>query len=320
MRILGTLFCGGALLRGAAAGLAIAGPGAPAGPVETLTVNASGVGEPIVLIPGLCASAYAYRDLVPKLNESGFRTIVVEPLGVGHSSRPNRGDYSLGAQAERIASLLQTLGVRHAIVLAHSLSGSIAMRIAHRHPDLVSGIVSMEGGPAETVVTPGLRRIGRFARFIKWFGSGDGLRKRVASRMVASSGDPTWVRDGVVAGYTEGAAANFRASVDCFAAMSRSIETDSLRPYLAGIDVPVALLLGGAPHEGSVPPVEVETLRRSLRHLDVRVVPGAGHFLHEERPDVVLEAIQKMRREAAGADSLQTAMNRGEPVRSRGGE
>lgn len=75
----------------------------------------------MVLVPGLFGSAYAFRRIVPQLVAAGYLAIVVEPLGIGGSERPARADYSLTAQADRIAAVLDSLRVRGAIVVAHSV-------------------------------------------------------------------------------------------------------------------------------------------------------------------------------------------------------
>jgi alpha-beta hydrolase superfamily lysophospholipase len=111
-------------------------PVALSGP-ESLTVTVSGAGDPVVLVPGLFGSAFGYRRLIPLLTDAGYRAIVVEPLAIGTSARPEHADYSLTAQADRIAAALDQLGVRHAIVIAHSLGASMAYRMAYRRPDLV---------------------------------------------------------------------------------------------------------------------------------------------------------------------------------------
>src|SRR5207249_962108 len=105
--------------------------------------------------------------LVPLLNSAGYRTIVVEPLGIGSSGRPQRADYSLTAQAERIAGVLDSLAIRQAFVIAHSLGGAEAFRLAYRRPDLVRGLISLEGGPTEAAITPAFKRALRFAPWIK---------------------------------------------------------------------------------------------------------------------------------------------------------
>src|ERR1051325_917076 len=113
---------------------------------ESLAVATAGVGDPVVLIPGLFGSEFGFRKLVPLLNAAGYRTIVIEPLGVGSSGRPAHADYSLTAQADRIAAVLDSLGVRGALVIAHSIGGAEAVRLACRRPHLVRGPRSLPGG------------------------------------------------------------------------------------------------------------------------------------------------------------------------------
>src|SRR3989442_272760 len=116
-------------------------------PAESVAVTVTGTGDPLVLLPGLFGSAFGFRTLIPLLTDAGYRAIVVEPLGIGSSARPAHADYSLTAQADRIAAALDRLSVRRAIVVAHSLGASMAFRLAYRRPDLLAGIVSLDGGP-----------------------------------------------------------------------------------------------------------------------------------------------------------------------------
>ena len=97
----------------------------PVGTGEIVHVWSSGAGAPVVLVPGLFGSAFGYRRLVGPLEERGYRVIIVEPLGTGTSAYPKSADYSLTAQADRIASVLDTLGVRHALLVAHSVGVSM---------------------------------------------------------------------------------------------------------------------------------------------------------------------------------------------------
>src|SRR6266513_2652236 len=112
----------------------------PVAPAESLSVEITGRGDPVVLIPGLFGSAFGCRKVVPLLVGAGYRTIVIEPLGVGASGRPEKANYSLTAQADRIAAALDSLRVRNALVLAHSIGGSEAFRLAYRRPDLVRAL------------------------------------------------------------------------------------------------------------------------------------------------------------------------------------
>jgi len=265
----------------------------PVAATESLQVETSGAGPPVVLIPGLFGSEFGFRKLVPLLNSAGYRTIVVEPLGIGSSGRPQRADYSLTAQAERIAGVLDSLAIRQAFVIAHSLGGAEAFRLAYRRPDLVRGLISLEGGPTEAAITPAFKRALRFAPWIQLF-----VRKKIRTMLLASSGDSTWVTDDVVIGYTAGAAQSLDATLKAYLAMANSREPEKLWPHLAEIRCPVRLVLGGVPHEGDVGADEVRLLQRTVRAFALDSVAGAGHFLYEEQPEAVVAVLGRLQASA----------------------
>lgn len=260
---------------------------------ETLHVERSGAGEPLVLIPGLFGSAYAFRNIAPLLNASGYETFIIEPLGIGESSKPATADYSLGAQALRIAATLDTLGVRHALVLAHSVGGAEAFRLAYLRPDLVRALVSMEGGPSETAATPQLKRSMKFASWIKVLGGVRLIRWRIRKMLAASSGDASWVTEEVVEGYTAPAARDLDGTLKAFLGVAASKERDRLAPHLSELHCPVVLMVGGAPHEGDVGHAEMELLRSSIPQVAIDTVAGAGHFLYEEQPAAVMSVVRR---------------------------
>jgi len=266
----------------------------PLAPGESLAVAMAGAGRSVVLIPGLFGSEFGFRQLVPLLDAAGYRTIVIEPLGIGSSTRPPRADYSLTAQADRIAGVLDSLGERQALIVAHSMGGSEAFRLAYRRPDLVRGMISIEGGPTEAAVTPAFKRALRFAPWIKLFGGVKLVRRKIRSMLIASSGDTTWVTDDVVSGYTAGAARNLDATLKAYLAMANSREPGKLWPHLADVRCPVRLIVGGEPHDGDVNAAEIKLLQRTVGAFALDSVPGAGHFIQEEQPEAVVAAVGRL--------------------------
>lgn len=260
-------------------------------PQENVRVVTEGDGEAVVFIPGLLGSAYGYRHLTAPLVADGYRTIVIEPLGMGGSDRPRDADYSLAAQAERVRIVLDSLGVDAGVVVAHSLGSSIAMHLAAHHPDRVRAIVSIEGGVAETAMRPGLKRAMRWAPLIKAVASRETVRPILARELRASSGDGSWVNDQVLDRYMADFAADLGATLDAFSGMADAPGPEGLADRLPNIHVPVLLLLGDAVHKGAPAVEEVETLVARVPTITVERVPGAGHFVHEERPAAVLAAL-----------------------------
>lgn len=264
-------------------------------PAETVHVEAlAGTGRPVVLVPGLFGGAFTFRKVVPLLAAQGFRPIVIEPLGTGFSSRPEKADYSLAAQSHRLAIVLDSLHEGPVLMVAHSLGAAMAFRLALDRPDLVRGILSLEGGPTEEATTPGFRSATRYLPWIKLFGGMKLVRRKVRGMLLDASGDRSWVTDGVVQGYTVGEARNLDATLKVFLAMSRAREPSKLQPRLREIACPVVLIVGTAHHDGDVPPQEVSLLSSTIRAFAVDSEPGAGHYLQEERPNAVVSGLVQM--------------------------
>ena len=260
---------------------------------ESLRVTEEGRGQAVVLIPGLFGSAFGFRHVVSRLEREGYRVVVVEPLGVGGSSRPDDADYSLTAQADRIARAMEALGAERAVVVAHSVGASMALRLSYRHPHCVAAIVSLDGGPAEAAATPGFQRAMRFAPLLRLFGGMRRVRGIVRKTLVARSADPRWVTEDVVDGYMAASSRDLGATLAAYKGMARAREPEELRDHLGEVRCPVRLVLGDAPHEGGPSGAEIRLLRDRLPSFAVDVIPGVGHFAFEEDPDAVVAAVDR---------------------------
>jgi pimeloyl-ACP methyl ester carboxylesterase len=266
---------------------------------ETLRTTSIGTGRPVVLIPGIFGGAFGYRKITGALVAQGYRTIVVEPLGYGASSRPKKADYSFGAQTERVARTLDRMGIRRALLVAQSSGAAIAFRLAVQRPDLVRGLLSIDGGPAESAATPGMKKAFKFGGgLVKLAMDESKLRHDVRREIVKNSGDTTWVTDAVIRGYTAGPAADLDGSIDAFHRMAQSKESTSLADRLHQCSVPVLLLLGTVEHPAEVSDQERELLETRLRRFTTEAVRGAGQYIQEEQPTVVLAALARLNRDA----------------------
>ncbi len=260
-------------------------------PAETLSVELWGLpGEPtVVLIADFLGSAYTFRHVAATLAEAGYRVVVVEPLAVGTSSRPKKADYSLSAQSRRVAAVLDSCGITSAIVGAQGTSGAVAIRLAAARPDLVTRLVLLEGGGASRAAGPGFRRAMENSAGLQFF---PGLmRAAIRKGMIAASGDASWVTDAAVHEYTRGGTIDMAATVDAYRAIAKARDPDDIADRVAEVRVPVLLLLGGAKHSAGPPTDEVRMLVAGLVALSIDTVPGGGHHLAEERPDLVIEAL-----------------------------
>ena len=264
-------------------------------PGEILRTTTIGTGQPLVFIPGLFGAAYTYRMLTGPLAAEGYQTIVVEPLGYGWSSHPKGADYSYGAQAARVSNALDSLGIRRALFVAQSSGAAIAFRLAVRRPDLVRGLLSIDGGPAESAATAGMKKAFKFGGGLVKFALDESkLRHDVRREIVKNSGDTTWVTDAVIRGYTAGQTADMGGSIDAYQRMSKAKETDSLTDRLREVAMPVRLLVGTVSHPAEVTQDQREMLSDRLPNFRADSVLGSGQYIQEEQPRAVLDAVARL--------------------------
>jgi pimeloyl-ACP methyl ester carboxylesterase len=194
--------------------------------------------------------------------------------------------------------VMDSLALTHAVVMGHSAGTAVVLRLALARPELVKGLVLVEGGALESAAVPGVKKALRFSFLVRLFAGRGRIKKELRKGLVASSGDTTWVTDSVIERYTEGPAGDMGAVLRALKGMQRSVEPDSLAPRLPQIHVPVLLLLGGAAHEGGPSTGRIHTLERRLPQLRERIVYGSGLHLHEEQPHVLAdELLDMVRRE-----------------------
>jgi pimeloyl-ACP methyl ester carboxylesterase len=126
---------------------------------------------PVVLLPGLTANANSFDGLVGAGLAPRFRVVAVDLRGRGQSDKPETG-YSMADHASDVIWLMDSLGLRNAVVGGHSFGGMLAMYIASRFPDRVRKLVILDsaagliGPDTYEMIKPSLGRLGkRFPSF-----------------------------------------------------------------------------------------------------------------------------------------------------------
>ena len=95
-------------------------------------------GETLVLLHGFAADKDNWLRFSRHLTKD-YRVIALDLPGFGDSDLPP-GSYDVGTQAERLADILDAMGVQQAHLLGNSMGGHIAAIFAARYPDRVRSL------------------------------------------------------------------------------------------------------------------------------------------------------------------------------------
>jgi len=117
---------------------------APKGP---LSIYDAGTGEAVVLIHGLGANKASFLPTIAALAPR-FRTIAVDLPGFGESRKPVGAAYDPPFFANAMLELLDTLELKRAHVVGHSLGGRTAVELGLCHPERLISLTLMMPGMA----------------------------------------------------------------------------------------------------------------------------------------------------------------------------
>ena len=246
-----------------------------------------GAGEPVVLLHGFPTSGHLWGEVVRDL-PAGHRIIVVDLLGYGRSDRPGTARVDIRGHADRIASLLDALGINFACVVGHDIGGAVALTLGVRHAQRVSrlGLVSaaaFDAWPTREV---------RVARAML------PLTRHLPAAWIVSA-----MRADLLRGYANGTQgvhsveryvrpfsdAEGRGALVQHLLQLDARDTAALTPRLRDIVQPTAIVWGR--HDPFLP-VEVGLrLHAAIPHSTLDVVEDGHHFVPEEAPQAVARAI-----------------------------
>ena len=252
--------------------------------------------RPVVLLHGNPTWSFLWRNVIADLD--GFRCVAPDLLGLGFSERlPRIRDHTLQRHALAIVELLESLELEKAILVGQDWGGPILSAAAARVPDRVAGVVLAN----TAVILPrrprgtAFHRLARIPILSDLVFRGLGFPQNVLHRV---QGDPHSIRGEVAQAYRW----PLRRWSDRVAplALARMVPNRPEHPsmpdlyrgetWVRSFSGPITMVWGTrdpilgralSRHEKVLPKAEV---RRT----------EAGHFLQEEVPEVLAQAIREV--------------------------
>jgi len=254
-----------------------------------------GAGPPVVLVHGLGASSFSWRDTAAAL-AARHTTYTVDLIGFGRSPTSPGFPSTMAAQAEAVSAFIQAQGLAQPDLVGHSMGSGVCLRLAAEagrggwpgvgklallapvaYPPArpIPGsdprdLVALSGGlglGALADLPPGqIRMIGRL----------------LAERFLRSVCAPgATITEEQIAGYGEGLSS--AGQIQAFIDHARNIGQVAVSPEsLRGITAPTLIIWGT--EDRLIQRQQAEDLKQAIAGAELREIPSCGHIPHEEHP------------------------------------
>jgi pimeloyl-ACP methyl ester carboxylesterase len=253
-----------------------------------ISYGVHGKGKPaIVFVHGWCCDKRYWSYQVPYFANK-YRVVTIDLAGHGLSGL-NRRNWTIEAFGGDVVAVIKKLNIEKAILIGHSMGGSVIIEAARRMPDRVIGLVGIDTlhnvettYPKEQIeeFISGFQEDfkGNTREFVREMfpsGSDPYIVERIVEDM---SSAPPWVGVGSLRGY-------FRYDV-----------TETLEQ----VKVPIYCI------NSDLLETNVEANRRHAVSFDVKLMPGRGHFIMIEEPETFNQLLNEVINEL-NSKSLDTS-------------
>lgn len=251
---------------------------AASGAVETrdgqrLFVSDKGAGRPVVFIHGWTLSSAIWSLQIDALASQGLRTVAYDRRGHGQSSKPESG-YDFEALTNDLATVLERLDLKDAVLVGHSMGAGEVVHYLARHGSARIGRVMLVAPttPFALKTEDNPQGVDR-AIYDKMVGALQGNRYGYlaagAPGLLGRNADPMLIEWAM----TIALQAAPQAQIGCLRAFS---ETD-FRADLGAVKVPTLIVYGTG--DSPITPVNAQRTQAGIAGSRVETYEGAPHAL-----------------------------------------
>ncbi|MBR0692606.1 alpha/beta fold hydrolase [Bradyrhizobium lablabi] len=253
-------------------------------------------GRTVVLLHGRNFPSSYWAPVIKTLTGAGYRVVVPDQVGFGKSSKP-QGDLHFDNLARNTVMLLDHLQIASADIVAHSLGGMLAVRIARAYPDRVNHLVltapiGLEDYRLYVPPTPTEKILETEDKL-----TAEGYRKQLETNYALKL-PPDQVTPFIDARFNIKGSAEYPRWLRAFVASAQLIYREPVAHEIPLISQPTLFVMGADDHNAPGRPNAPEALRPKMgQNADLakalaakmpnaraEVIPNTGHLVFLEAP------------------------------------
>lgn len=251
----------------------------------------------VILLHGFPEFWYSWRYQLPFLAAHGYLAVAPDLRGYNDSDKPRTG-YDVATLIRDIEGLIRGLGRERAIIVGHDWGGVLAWAFAMRYPALTERLIVMNAPHPAAMMrelrTPEQLRKSwyMFAFQLPWLPEyilsrnhadeigrmlrGAAVQKEVFPREVTAKFQQAMSKPGAMT-----------AALNYYRQLFRDLPRRLQQPEssVRSISVPTLLIWGEQDIALGLP--LTEGLEQWVEHLQIRRIPDSGHWVQQEKPELV---------------------------------
>lgn len=247
-----------------------------------------GSGPLVIMIHGFPEFWYSWRHQMTALAKL-FRVVAVDLRGYNLSDSPKGVEaYKTRHLVGDVAAVVKHLGASKATIVGHDWGGMVSWACAMFHPEMVEQLIICNlPHPAclarELAHNPDQQRNSQYARDFQK----EGYHEKLSAEDLSA-----WIRDeDAKKHYLESyRRSSFEAMLNYYKANYPSEPYEYTEATMPKIQCPV-LMIHGLDDQALLPGALNNTWAWVEKDLTLVAVPGAGHFVHQEVPDLVTRSM-----------------------------
>jgi pimeloyl-ACP methyl ester carboxylesterase len=253
-------------------------------------------GRTVLLLHGRNFPSSYWAPVIRTLVDAGYRVVAPDQIGFGKSSKP-AADLHFDTLARNTIALLDSLHIARADIVAHSLGGMLAVRIARAYPDRVAHLlltapIGLEDYRLYVPPTPTEKILENEDKL-----TAEGYRKQLETNYSLKL-PPDQVTPLIDARFNIKGASDYPRWLRAFVSSGQMIYREPVVHEIPLITQPTLFVMGSDDHNAPGRPNAPEALRPQMGHNaelaqalaarmpDARaeVIPNTGHLAFLEAP------------------------------------